>query len=155
MKKLVFLFSLFILGCVSIPQQIDTSKEQDEARQAARDFEHFPGPGSNLTREDRQKAEDAQKALNNCASNIEKITDQANSCIASLKKKTEEYKEIKKKYDAEHSIWGGIASFFSNFFSDLKWSLIFLTVGFLLGKFWPYIWAWAKFALRFAGVNLP
>lgn len=141
---LLGLILIFIFGCNTQQQIVDTTQTQAEARKAAQDFDphSFPGPGSILTPSDQAKVDNAREVLNVCAPSLKSLTDQANSCAI-------KFKELQKKYDEE----AGFFARMSRLFSALKWIGIAVGVAYILGIFFPHPFDWIiSIAKKGAGI---
>lgn len=104
---LIFL-SLKLVGCRSISvEQTDTSRTQRESRDAANNL-----PRGN-TPEEQAAIDHARKALNTCASDLERVTTQSNQRAEELQKASEERDTFKSKFEALQKKYDEATSFSS------------------------------------------
>ncbi len=149
----LILLSIKLVGCKSISvEQIDTSRTQRDSRDAANSL-----PRGN-TPEEQAAIDHARRALNTCASDLERVTTQSNQRAEELQKASEErdtfkskFEVLQKKYDEATSFSSNLAAlwdgFTGRFFAFVLGAVVMLT-GVIVAKVSGFL---ARVSARISG----
>lgn len=149
---------LFGSGCrtVTDTRPVNTTAQQQDARDAARGITDFPTqPGSRLDPADQARVDHARTALDSCANVLQQTTSAANECRVSYERLSADYKNLQSDYSALQEkwtkymgLWAQIKRAVSGLWSNVVLGSICIAIGFLLKTFWPLIWGAIKLVLK-------